>query len=155
MPFISDSLRAQVKKDFDRVLLSEVKIVHFTQYESSPETPLLVFQSQRRQYYEETRALLHELADLSDKLHLEIHELAADPEGAAQYRIDKIPATVLAVGPNHRIRFFGLPTGTQFGLLVDAIGDLSRGGVSLSEATTETLKALLNEAHIQVFLTSN
>jgi len=155
MPLISDSLKAQVKERFSRVVLTDVRIIHFTEYDVSPNSPLTVMRSPGRQYYEETRILLREVADLSDRIHLEIHDIAADPEGASQYGVDKVPATILTKGSNRRVRFFGFPSGNQFSALVEAIGDVARSGVPMSGATKDALQVIPNPVHIQVFVTPN
>jgi hypothetical protein len=48
---------------------------------------------------------------------------------------------------------YGLPSGYEFGTLVDAILDVSRGESGLSAETRQALAALARPVHIQVFST--
>jgi hypothetical protein len=48
---------------------------------------------------------------------------------------------------------YGLPSGYEFGTLVDAILDVSRGESGLAEETKQALAALSRPVHIQVFST--
>jgi alkyl hydroperoxide reductase subunit AhpF len=98
--------------------------------------------------------LLSELAELSDKLSLEVHEVGAEPQVAAQAGIERVPALVVrsAATPG-AVRFFGLPAGYEFSTLIADIVDVSRGNVELSEKTRAELAALDEPVHIQVFVT--
>jgi alkyl hydroperoxide reductase subunit AhpF len=98
--------------------------------------------------------LLGELAELSDKLSLEVHELGSEPPAAEADGIERVPALVVrsAETPG-RIRFFGLPAGYEFSTLIADIVDVSRGNVELSAKTQSQLAALEDDVHIQVFVT--
>ena len=54
------------------------------------------------QYCRETEQLLKEVAALSDKIRLEIYNFQLDKTQVAQYRVDKIPATVVAGAKDYR-----------------------------------------------------
>jgi alkyl hydroperoxide reductase subunit AhpF len=54
---------------------------------------------------------------------------------------------------DYGIRLYGLPSGYEFGTLVDAILDVSRGDSGLTAETKEALAALPRPVHIQVFST--
>ena len=53
----------------------------------------------------------------------------------------------------HGIRLYGLPTGYEFGSLIDAIMDVSKGDSGLSPATRTALASLERDVHLQVFST--
>lgn len=120
-----------------------VKLVMFT--EEGPECP----------YCRETRQLLEELAELSDKLTVEVHPFQMEKELAERFGVDKVPAIVfLGEGEkDYGMRFYGIPTGYEFGTLLEGILDVSRGSTGLSERTKEVLRQLRREVHIQVFVT--
>lgn len=117
-----------------------VRLVHFTQELECPTCP-------------EARRLLQDVAELSDKLSLEIYNPQLDREVAAQYQIDKVPATAIAAETDYGIRFYGLPVGYEFATLLEAIVDVSRGRSGLSPATVERLRAVDRPVHLQVFVT--
>ena len=48
---------------------------------------------------------------------------------------------------------YGLPSGYEFGSLIDAILDVSSGDSGLSAPTREALAALERPVHVQVFST--
>ena len=84
------------------------------------------------QYCRETEQLLKEVAALSDKIRLEIYNFQLDKAQVAQYRVDKIPATVVAGAKDYGVRFYGIPLGHEFAAFLAAIKDVSRGGTDLS-----------------------
>jgi len=100
-----------------------------------------------------TRELVEELASLSEKLSCEAYDFVRDKEKAEQYRIDKIPAVVVEGEIDHGIRFFGIPSGYEFGSLLEAITVVSNRDAVLAPETVEILKPLDRPVHIQVFVT--
>lgn len=120
---------------------------------------LLVFtEGQGCQYCRETRQLVEELAELSERIELEILDRAAEPERAQRYGVDKVPAVVLLADEageerDTGIRFFGIPAGYEFTTLVDDIVAVSRSEPRLAEATERWLKTLEQPVHMQVFVT--
>jgi glutaredoxin-like protein len=117
-----------------------VKLVHFTQ-------------ELNLQYGREARQLLDELAALSDKLSVEVYNFLLEKEKAAEYGVDKIPATIVRDGKDHGIRFYGLPAGYEFSNLLDAILSVSRGDSGLGAASKEKLAKLNQPVHLEVFVT--
>jgi glutaredoxin-like protein len=99
--------------------------------------------------------LLTELAGLSDKLSLEVFNFTLDKAVAEKYRIDKIPATIVAPaeGEVRAIRFYGIPSGYEFASLLDDILMVSSGDSGLSDASKETVRRITSPVHLQVFVT--
>lgn len=150
MAFISDNNREYIKNLFEQKLQREVRVVMFTQKESP-----LVIPGEECPYCKETRQILEELASLSPKIKLEVHDFYGEKELAEKYGVDKIPATLLFAEREEtaRVRFFGIPSGYEFGSLVEDIIDISQGTTSLSPQTKEKLAQLTSDIHIQVFVT--
>jgi alkyl hydroperoxide reductase subunit AhpF len=98
-----------------------------------------------------------ELAELSDKITLEVYDFVDDKEVAEQYNIDKIPATVVMKGgdgaKDYNIRYFGIPSGYEFSSLIEDIMMVSAEDSGLSETTKEYLASLSEPVHLQVFVT--
>ena len=68
--------------------------------------------------------------------------------------IGRIPAiAILGAEKDYGIRMYGLPSGYEFGTLVEAILDVSSGDSGLSEPTRAALKDLATPVHVQVFST--
>jgi glutaredoxin-like protein len=121
-------------------MANPVKLVHFTQ-------------ELNLEYGRETLQLLQELAELSDKLSLEVYNFLLDTEKAAEYAVDKVPATVVSDGQNHGIHFYGIPAGYEFAALLDAIVAVSHGDSGLEEESREKLKRVVSPLHLEVFVT--
>lgn len=105
------------------------------------------------QFCRETRILLEELAGLSDRLSLEIYNFQLDKEKVAQYRVNKIPATVVEGEKDYGIRYYGIPFGYEFAALLDVIGLVSRGESGLKPETLGLLQGLNTPVHLQVLVT--
>ncbi len=141
------------KKQIQEILAqmeAPVKLVHFTQ-EINVE------------FAREGRKLLEELSGISDKLSLEVYNLQIDREKAAEWGIDKVPATAIVGGgvgdgagdneKDYGIRFYGALMGYEFSSLLDAIVSVSKADSGLESETRETLQKLTQPLHLMVFVT--
>lgn len=100
------------------------------------------------------RGLLEELAGLSGRISLEVHELVADAELARRYRIDKVPATVLLSGErDFGIRFYGLTGGYEFGSLIEAIEMIASGRSGLAPEVERLAGRIPVPTHLEIMVT--
>lgn len=144
MGFLSKQDAQEVKKRLDAVP-RKVKILLFTRTLGCD-------------YCGQEEVLLNEVANLSDNLEVEVHNLVEDKEIADKYGIDKVPAIVLLdeQGKDSGVRFFGIPAGYEFISLLEDIEDIGRGSTLLSEEISSDLEGLDNKPiHLQVFVTPN
>lgn len=149
MAFLSEENQNDIKEVFEQ-LGSDVRLEFYTQHDS----PLIVPGMEDCLTCKDTRQLLQEVVALSDKLHLEIHEVSRNGELAAEHNIHRLPAIVMtAEGVNGKVRYFGLPSGYEFSVLIGSILDVSNAQPDLSEETIEFLDGLEKDLHIQVFVT--
>jgi glutaredoxin-like protein len=143
MGLLKEKDRQHLIKEFE-ALDQPVKILMFTQEHEC-------------QYCTETRTISEEVADLSDKISLEVFDLVQDKEVAEKYNIDKIPALVMLKGgdepKDYGIRLFGIPSGYEFSTLIEDIMMVSSGDSGLSEETKALLANLEAPLHLQVFVT--
>ena len=140
MALIKDEDKEYLKKKFDEEMEGEVKIIYFTQdFEC--------------QFCKETREILEELAQLNDKIKLEVHEFDKEKELAEKYDVDKIPATLIFGEKEYGIRFFGIPSGYEFSTLVEDIIHASTGETELNEEIKEEIRKIDKPVHLQVFVT--
>lgn len=144
---ISDGDRKLVEEKLAQEMEGDVRLVFFTR-----KSKVLV-PGQECLYCEATEQLLTEIADLSGKIRLETHDPQKEPEIAAAYGIDKVPAVALVGARDYGIRFYGIPSGYEFGSLLEAIIDVSRGRTKLKQETREALATLEKDVEIQVFVT--
>lgn len=101
----------------------------------------------------ENEQLVSEVAALSDKLSMETLNLAIDRERAEAYGVDQVPAIVVEGARDYGIRFYGVPSGYEFGNLIDSIIVVSTGEPDLSDDTKASLSALAEDVDIKVFST--
>jgi alkyl hydroperoxide reductase subunit AhpF len=103
---------------------------------------------------EEVRGLVEELAGLDARLSAESRNFVLDQERVSELGIERIPAiAVLGETEDYGVRCYGLPTGYEFGSLVEAILDVSRGTSGLSDETRAGLAALDRDVRLRVFST--
>ena len=149
MGFLSSTDRAEIRKMFDS-LERDVKMVYFTERESS----IVIPGRQGCASCKDTQALLEEVAALSERLSLDVLEYDPDGDAAVESGVDKIPAIVIeAEGVQGRVRYFGMPSGYEFSVLVGAIVDAGSSTTGLAEETLDSLNAISQDTHIQVFVT--
>jgi glutaredoxin-like protein len=148
MTLISPDDQATLKTLFAQELDQDVTITYFTQHES-----VLIVPGQECAYCRETREMLEEVVDLSDKLHLTVKDFVRDKQAAQDLLITRIPAFVLEGQSKGRVRYFGIPAGYEFSSLVEDLIDVSKGQTNLNEKTREVLSQIDQQVHIQVFVT--
>ena len=140
MALITEDVAGQLKKEFEK-LLGPVRLAVFSQALADPES-------------EQVRRLVEEVAALDDRITSESYNFVLDTGKVEELKIARIPAiAVLGAEKDYGIRMYGLPSGYEFGTLVDAILDVSSGASGLGDATREALAALTQPAHLQVFST--
>jgi alkyl hydroperoxide reductase subunit AhpF len=140
VPLISEDVATDLKKEFE-ALKEPVRLAVFSQTLADPNS-------------EQVRRLVEELAELDPKLSAESYNFVLDKEKVEGLGIARIPAiAVLGAEKDHGIRFYGMPSGYEFGSLVDAILDVSAGESGLSQPTKDALAALARPVHVQVFST--
>ena len=122
-----------------KTIKEDVKIVMFTQENECQQCQM-------------TRELLKEVSELSDKVSLEVHDFEADAERAKEYGIDKIPATLIIGDRDYGIRFYGVPAGYEFNVLIQDILDVGKRSPGLDEATMKVLATIQKPVHLQVVI---
>jgi glutaredoxin-like protein len=145
MPLISKKDAEHLRKEFEVELVGPVKLLMFTQ-------------TIECQFCAETRQIVEEVAELSDKITAEIYNFVSDRAMADMYGIDKIPAiAILQVkdgeDKDYGIRFYGIPSGYEFTSLIEDIMDVSRGESGLMPKTKDAVAGITEPVHFQVFVT--
>jgi alkyl hydroperoxide reductase subunit AhpF len=125
----------EIFKDIDH----HVNVVMFTQEYECP-------------HCEMTRTMLEEVAGLSDMVSLNVHDFVADKDLAETYGVDKIPATVLIGDKDYGVRFFGVPAGYEFTLLIEEIRAIGKRDPGLSKEAMAELGRIDKPVHLQVII---
>jgi glutaredoxin-like protein len=138
-----------IRERFAQELEGKVKIDYFTQRASA----LYVPGREECAYCEDTRQMLEELASLSDKVTLTVHEFAEAQEEAKKLGIDKVPGIILRGPTNRALRFFGIPGGNEFPNFIETMIDASKQQMKVGTEATKHLKKLKGKASIVVYVT--
>jgi glutaredoxin-like protein len=147
MSLISESDQQMIRNNFNENFKGDVEIVMFTERESAANVP----GKQPCETCGQTEELLKEVAGLSGKLTVAVHEISSAKEEAASYGIDRVPAFVVKGATRGRMRFLGIPAGYEFpGFLADLV-DASKGTTDLSDETRAFLASLAEDINIKVF----
>ena len=136
-------LNAQIRKDVQAALADVEQPVIFKVFSQEIEC----------QYCKETRELVEEVAALSDKLSVEVYDFVKDGAIAESLGIDKVPAVAVVGKKDYGIRMFGIPSGYEFGSLIESIKLVSEGESGLSAETKKQVAKLTKPVKIQVFIT--
>jgi len=106
-----------------------------------------------------TRQLLEEVAALSEKLSLSVHDLDGDSDLARLYRVlGKAPALVIAAKEDgqiidYGIRYLGVPSGHEFSTLIQDLILVAGRDSGLSQQVRSYIQGLSKPLHLQVFVT--
>jgi alkyl hydroperoxide reductase subunit AhpF len=140
MPMLTERDRAAVRKEFQRIA-GPVKLVVFSQELAAADL------------CRQNEMLVREVAELDDRITVEVLNLAIDRARAEAYGVDQVPAIVVEGSRDYGIRFYGVPLGYEFSNLIDAIIVASTGAPALAEETLASLRALAADVDIKVFST--
>jgi glutaredoxin-like protein len=148
MPIIADHDRDMLKREFRKDLKKDVTIRLFTQGSS-----LLAVPGRDCPQCPQTQQLLEELTALSPKLHLEVYDFYSQVEEREKFGVERIPAIVMGEDEDARLRFYGIPMGYEFPVIIEDLKTLSRGVSPLSMDSRKKLKTVNQPVQIQVFVT--
>lgn len=141
---LNEQVVGQIKQAFAD-LVHPIQILFFGQKENC-------------EYCNETQQLLSEISEVDGKVGLAVYNLKDDAALAAQYRVDKAPAIIIASQKDGQavdtgVEFSGIPAGYEFSTLITDILLASKQETGLGAATREFLKNLTQPLLLQVFVT--
>ncbi|MGA2574304.1 MAG: FAD-dependent oxidoreductase [Candidatus Methanomethylicaceae archaeon] len=140
---MSIAMNEETKEGLQKILgdlPSPVKLIFFTQKDACPTCA-------------QQQELLQQLASLSNRLELKIYDFVLHGEEVAGYRIERIPATVVAGEKDYGIRFYGLTIGYEFASLLEAIMMVSTGQSGLDPDLETLVREIKEKVRMQVFVT--
>jgi alkyl hydroperoxide reductase subunit AhpF len=143
LALLNDEVIAQLREEFQAL--------------KDPVTLAVAFQALQDPESEEVKRLLEELVALDTHLSVEPVNFVLDKERVEALAFTRTPAIAVLGGADGKkdfgIRLYGMPTGYEFGSLIDAILLVSGGESGLAEDTKAALQALARPVHVQVFST--
>ncbi len=137
----------QIKQHFAQQLLNPVTLRLFV---ADPNQP------GECEYCAETEQICREVAELSDKINLTVHSNAPSEQAQAEkYGVERVPALILekVSGTDSGIRFYGIPSGYEFGTLIEDITELSGGESKIPANLREQVEQIQQDVTIKVFVT--
>ena len=140
MPILQPRDQDAVRKEFEKIT-GPVKLVVFSQ------------ELQAVELCRQNEQLIKEVAELDERITVEVLNHAIDRERASAYGIDQVPATVVEGARDYGVRFLGIPSGYEFSNLIDSIIAVSSGTAALTDDTKASLAALAGDVDIKVFST--
>jgi glutaredoxin-like protein len=138
-----------IRQRFAQELTGRLRIDYFTQKASA------IFVPGREECVacKDTQTMLEELASLTDKITLTVHELADAPEEARKLHVDKVPGIVVRGPANRPLRFFGIPGGNEFPNFVEALIEASQQKPALAIEAARHVKKVKDQVTIDVYVT--
>jgi thioredoxin len=108
------------------------------------------------QYCDEVKQLSEELAQISKgRITAEHYMIEEAGELAERLKVKRAPATVVTDSRGElSMKFYGIPSGHEFGALLEDLVDAAGGDTpKLGAETVQALRNLANPVHLQVFVT--
>jgi hypothetical protein len=151
MALISDDVRQQLKERFDERLKGPVRLTLYTKPGSSR---LVLPTGMGCQTCDDAQQIAELIRDSApDKVQLDVVDINQDRARAEINEIVEVPTMTIGADGDGRIRFQGLPTGTEFPALIDAVERVSSGDHGLSADSLTSLEKLTEPTEVMVFAT--
>jgi alkyl hydroperoxide reductase subunit AhpF len=132
-----------------RDLTSRVRIDFFTLLKQGE----LAVPGRECAHCDDIQAMLEDLAAVSTRIALSMHDIEADIETARKLDADKVPAIVIRGANNRALRYFGSPSKRQFAVFIETLIAASTGAVELETETVRLLRKLRSDVSVQVLVT--
>jgi glutaredoxin-like protein len=149
MRFIQETEAAALRAHLDKELEGPVTLDLFIQ----PTSAIVVPGRPECERCEETRALLEDVASLSDQITLTVHDVRSESDLARDIDVSRVPILVLRGAARGVVRYLGIPAGLEFGTLLEDLAAVSRGSTTLGQESRTKLATLSKRVHVQVFVT--
>jgi glutaredoxin-like protein len=149
MRFISGTEAGALRAHLDKALEGPVTLDLFIESKSA----IVVPGQPECELCEETRELLEDVASLSDRITLSVHDVRTESDLARETGVRRVPTLVLRGAARGVVRYLGIPAGLEFGTLLEDLGAVSRGTTTLNQESRAKLASLTKPVHVQVFVT--
>ena len=140
--FLNQSDTNFVRSRFEKEMVEEVKVTLFTE----PDLKGLIVPGMGCETCVPTQQLLEEVSRLSEKIQLNIVNYREEIELTKSYGVGMVPTIVFSRDDESNIKYLGIPAGTEFPVLLEAIINVSSGSPNLSEEmfSLQALNSLRN-----------
>jgi len=97
--------------------------------------------------------IVEEILKLLSSLSSKLTAVRMDEDLEKELNIDKRPAIVIHGKDKYNIRYFGVPAGYEFGVIIEDIVYASKGTPDVPKEVLPKLREINEKVHIQVFVT--
>ena len=149
MRFIPEAEAEALRTHFENRLEGPVTLDLFIE----PTSPIVVPGQPECELCEETRALLEDVASLSNQITLTVHDARLETDLVREMGVSRVPTLVLRGAAHGIVRYLGIPAGLEFGTLLEDLAAVSRGTTTLTTESRTKLATLTKPVHVQVFVT--
>lgn len=103
----------------------------------------------------ETTSYMEEVEALSDKIHLQKHDMDTDMDLAKSYKVEMVPSIVLldSKGQYRGIKFNGIPAGHEINSFIPALLEVSGQESPMPQDLVERIEKINKPVNIKVFVT--
>jgi glutaredoxin-like protein len=140
--------QALLRRSFESGLTSRIRIDLVVQ----KPTPIIIPGRPECPFCEDAQTLMREIASLSPRINLAVHDFYEEPSAAGALGVDKVPGIVIRGGSNRAVRFFGMPTGAEFPGFIQTLMEFSAGTVPLEAESQRKLKRIRDDVKIEVYV---
>jgi glutaredoxin-like protein len=141
----AEALRAHLDKNLEGPVMLDLFI--------EPKSAIIVPGRPECELCEETRALLEDVASLSNQITLTVHDVRTETDLARETGVSRVPTLVLRGAARGVVRYLGIPAGLEFGTLLEDLAAVARGQTRLNDESRTKLSTLTKPVHVQVFVT--
>jgi glutaredoxin-like protein len=149
MHFIPDSEAQALRTHLEARLSGPVALDLFIE----PKSPVIVPGQGQCELCEETRALLEDVASLSNLIELTVHDVRTEPDLARANGVVNLPTLVVRGAARGIVRYIGIPAGLELATLFEDLSAVSHGTTALGDDSRTKLATLTKPVHIRVFVT--
>ena len=103
----------------------------------------------------ETKGYMDEVADLGDKINLEVFDVNRDKDKAQAYNVEMVPSIVLLDSNKdyHGVKFNGIPAGHEINSFIPALLETSGLVSDVPEPMKSQIEGIDKDVNIKVFVT--
>ena len=149
MRVIPETEAQAIRAHLDKKLEAPVTLDLFIE----PKSAIVVPGRPECELCDQTRALLEDVASLSDQITLTVHDVRTESDLARETGVSHVPTVVLRGAARGVVRYVGIPAGLEFGTLLEDLAAVSRGTTTLKQESRTKLASLTKPVHVQVFVT--
>ena len=149
MRFIPEAEAGALRAHLDKELEGPVTLDLFIETKSA----IVVPGQPECELCEETRALLEDVASLSEQITLRVHDVRTEFDLARGTGVSRVPTLLLRGAARGVVRYLGIPAGLELGTLLEDLAAVSRGTTTLRQESRTKLASLTKPVHVQVFVT--